>query len=117
VKRRRVVYLPVAQRDLLEVFECVRKDSPAAAAAWLVRIDKALRRLASFPRSGAVPKDPRLAARGYRMVIVGEHLAFYVVRPRFVEVRRVVRGRRRYEFLFTSRASLKAPSGGAILNQ
>jgi len=100
VKRRSVVYLPAAQRDLLEAFEYVRKDSPAAAAAWLQRVDKALGRLASFPHSGVVPKDRRLAARGYRMVVVGEHLAFYVVCPRTVEVRRVVHGRRRYEFLF-----------------
>lgn len=103
MKRRSVVYLPAAQRDLLEAFEYVRKDSPAAAAAWLQRVDEALGRLASFPRSGVVPKDSRLAARGYRMVVVGEHLAFYVVRPRTVEVRRVVHGRRRYEFLFKPR--------------
>lgn len=102
MKRRRVVYLPSAQRDLLEAFEYVCKDSPAAAAAWLQRIDKTLGRLASFPHSGAVPKDRRLAARGYRMVVVDEHLAFYVVRSRTVEVRRVVHGRRRYEFLLGS---------------
>ncbi len=100
MKRRRVVYLPAAQRDLLEAFEYVRKDSPAAAAAWLQRIDKVLGRLASFPRSGSVPRDPRLAARGYRIVVAGEHLAFYIVRSESVEVRRVVHGRRRYEFLF-----------------
>lgn len=102
MKRRRVVYLPAAKGDLLEAFEYVRKDSPAAAESWLARIDKALGRLASFPLSGVIPKDPRLAARGYRMVVIGEHLAFYVVLPETVEVRRVLHGRRRYEFLFTS---------------
>ena len=102
MKRRRLVYLPAAQRDLLEAFEYARKDNPAASAAWLERIDKALGRLASFPLSGVVPKDGRLAARGYRMVVIGEHLAFYVVLPETVEVRRVLHGRRRYGFLFTS---------------
>ncbi len=102
MKRRRVVYLPSAQRDLLEAFEYVRKDSPAAAATWLQRIDKALGRLASFPLSGPLPKDRRLAARGYRMVVIDEHLAFYIMRSRSVEVRRIVHGRRRYEFLLGS---------------
>lgn len=102
MKRRRVVYLPAAKGDLLEAFEYVRKDTPDAAELWLARIDKALGRLESFPQSGIVPKDRRLAALGYHMVVIGEHLAFYVVRPETVEVRRVLHGRRRYEFLFTS---------------
>lgn len=102
MKRRRVVYLPAAQRDLLEAFEYVRKDSPAAAKAWLQRVDKALGRLAAFPRSGSLPRDPRLAARGYRIVVIKEHLAFYVVLAQTIEVRRIVHGRRRYQFLFTS---------------
>lgn len=105
MKRRAVVYLPAAQRDLFEAFEYVRKDSPAAAAAWLQRVDKALGCLASFPRSGSVPKDRPLAARGYRMVVIDEHLAFYVVLAQTVEVRRIVHGRRRFDFLFKKRAA------------
>ena len=100
MKRRPVVYLPSAQRDLLEARDYIRKDSPASADAWLARIDAALARLGEFPKSGSVPKDPRLARLGYRVVVIGEHLAFYVVRPAAVEARRVVHGRRRYSFLF-----------------
>lgn len=99
--KRAVVYLPSAQRDLLEAFEYIRKDSPERAAAWLKRIDEALGHLSAFPRSGMVPKDPRLATRGYRMVVIDQHLAFYVVLPRCVEVRRILHGRRRYGFLIT----------------
>jgi toxin ParE1/3/4 len=100
LKRRPVVYLPSAQHDLLESLEYIRKDSPASAEAWLERIDKTLSRLGSCPLSGSVPKDRRLARLGYRMVVIGERLAFYVVRPRSVEIRRVVHGKRRYSFLF-----------------
>lgn len=102
MKRRPVVYLPAVQRDMLEAFGYIRKDSPTQAAAWLERVDKALGRLSAFPHSGSIPKDRRLAARGYRLVVIGEHLAFYVVRPRCVEVRRVLHGRRRYAFLLPS---------------
>jgi plasmid stabilization system protein ParE len=100
LRRRPVVYLPSAQRDLLESLEYIRKDSPSSAEPWLARIDKTLIRLGSFPFSGSVPKDVRLARLGYRMAAIGEHLAFYVVRPRSVEVRRAVHGKRRYSFLF-----------------
>ncbi|NNN06177.1 MAG: type II toxin-antitoxin system RelE/ParE family toxin [Elusimicrobia bacterium] len=99
MKRRPVVYLPSAQRDLLEAVEYIRQDNPSAAEKWLERVDKALSRLGSFPQSGALPKDPRLARLGYRMLVIGEHLAFYSARPRVVEIRRVLHGRRRYSFL------------------
>ena len=99
MKRRPVVYLPSAEADLVEAVDYIRRDSPAAAEAWLERTDKALSRLGSFPESGALPKDPRLAARGYRVLVIGEHLAFYTVRPSSVEVLRVLHGRRLYSFL------------------
>ena len=100
MRRRPVVYLPSAQNDLLEALEYIRKDSPSAVEAWLERAEKTLARLKSFPLSGPVPKDRRLARLGYRMLVIGEHLAFYVVRPRTVEIRRIVHGKRRYSFLF-----------------
>lgn len=99
MKPRPVVYLPAAEADLAATVEYIHRDDPSAAAAWLERVDKALSRLGSFPESGVVPKDARLAARGYRLVVIGEHLAFYIVRPKTVEIRRVLHGRRRYSFL------------------
>ncbi len=99
MKPRQVVYLPSAQRDLGEAAAYIRRDSPAAAAAWAEKVDKTLGRLGSFPESGVIPKDARLAAKGYRVVVLGEHLDFYVVRPTVVEIRRVIHGRRRYAFL------------------
>ncbi len=94
-----VVYLRRAQMDLIEAFKYIERDSPSSAESWIARIDRALGRLSSFPKSGAVPKDERLAALGYRMIVVGEYLAFYVLRRNRVEVRRVLQGKRRYSFL------------------
>ncbi|TBR24782.1 type II toxin-antitoxin system RelE/ParE family toxin [bacterium] len=99
MKRLPVVYLPSAQADLLDGAAYIRRDSPAAAADWLALVDSALSRLSAFPESGTRPKDERLAAKGYRLVVLGEHLAFYVVTPRCVQIRRVLHGKRRYEFL------------------
>ncbi len=99
MKRLRVVYLRSAQQDLADILRYIQRDSPGNAEQWIDRIDRALGRLSSFPNSGVVPKDERLEALGYRIVVVGEYLAFYVVCGRRVEVRRVFHGRRRYSFL------------------
>lgn len=100
MKRRPVVYGPAAQRDLLEAAAYIRRDSPASAAEWLERLDHTLDRLGSFPKSGVVPKDRRLAAKGYRVLVAGEFLVFYLIGPKSIEVRRVLHGKRRHSFLF-----------------
>ena len=99
MKKLAVVYLRRAQWDLVEAFKYIERDSPSRAKAWVDGVDRVLGRLASFPGSGAVPKDERLAALGYRVVVIGEHLAFYVLRRGKVEVRRVLHGKQRYLFL------------------
>lgn len=97
--KKSVVYLRRAQLDLFEIASYIRRDSPAEADRWLDRVERSLGRLASFPASGALPKDRRLTALGYRMVVIGEYLAFYIVRGNKVQIRRVLHGRRRYAFL------------------
>ncbi|MBI3299860.1 MAG: type II toxin-antitoxin system RelE/ParE family toxin [Elusimicrobia bacterium] len=99
MKRREVVYLARARRDLLEIRDYIKKDAPGRAVAWVERMDKALGRLADYPESGTVPRDERLAAKGYRVVVIGEYLAFYLPHKGRVEVRRVVHGKRRYGFI------------------
>ena len=99
MKKSAVVYLRTAQRDLLEIHRYLSDDSPAQAQAWVEKIDAALGRLAAFPESGMIPKDERLEALGYRIVVIGEYLAFYVIRGERVEIRRVLHGKRRYSFL------------------
>ncbi len=100
MSRKPVVYLERARRDLLEIRDYIKKDAPGRAKAWVDRIDHTLARLTEFPESGVLPKDERLAAKGYRIVPVGEYLAFYVEREGRIEIRRVMHGKRRYGFLF-----------------
>ena len=99
MKRFPVVYLRKAQRDLVEIAKYIEKDSPDQAKAWVDKIDHSLGRLEHYPKSGVVPKDGRLARIGYRMVVVGEYLVFYIFRRNKVEIRRILHGRQRYSFL------------------
>lgn len=96
----RILYLRRARADLLEISAYIRRDSPSEAEAWLERVDRSLARLGAYPRSGVVAKDRRLAALGYRMLVIGDYLAFYVIRRDAVQIRRVLHGKRRYSFLF-----------------
>lgn len=95
---REVRYLPAARRDLLEILDYIQKDNPAAATRFIDLVDERVSRLGRFPEMGREIKDERLRRLGYRMLVVENYLAF-VVRDDAVEIRRVIHGARRYEFL------------------
>ena len=95
----KVVYLPAAQDDLMEIIDYIKEDDPEAAAVLIKKIDRSISRLRSYPGSGMIPNDERLKLLGYRMLVIDNHLVFYVVKDKTVEIRRVIHGRRRYSFL------------------
>jgi toxin ParE1/3/4 len=92
-------YLSIAERDLLEIFQYIKKDNPAAAVSQLEKFDKAISQLASNPLLGVTPKDERLKKLGYRTLIVGKYLVFYIVKTDYVQIRRIIHGARQYSFL------------------
>lgn len=92
-------YLPPAERDLEDLFDYIRRDSPSRAAKFLSRIDRTVSRLARFPLSGAVPRDPYLKRKGYRILVVENYLVFYRQEREGVFIYRILHGKRRYEFV------------------
>ena len=97
----RIEYLPVAEKDLVDVFEYILSDNPSAATSFLDKVDESILKLEEFPYMGFVPKDTRLKYLGYRILIVENYLVFYVVHEieRLVEIRRILHGKRQYDFL------------------
>jgi plasmid stabilization system protein ParE len=98
--RYSVEYLPAAEQDLVDILDYIARDDPAAGRNFVDRIDQTIGRLSFFPNSGQRPREDRLRRRGYRVLVVGDYLVFYVIVSRRVEVRRVIHGARRYDFLF-----------------
>jgi len=94
-----IEYLPIAERDLIDIFDYIRRDNPSTAVNFIDRIDKTISQLESFPKMGSIPKDDRLSRKGYRMLIVGDYLVFYVFLDDIVEIRRILHGSRKYSFL------------------
>lgn len=98
-KKYEIFYLQTAERDLYEIFDYIKKDSPSAASSMLEKIDTAVSHLSINPELEVVPRDTRLRNLGYRMLIVEKYLVFYVVKEESVQIRRVIHGARKYEFL------------------
>lgn len=98
----RIEYLPTAEKDLIDIFEYILSDNPSAATSFLDQVDESILKLEDFPYMGVVPKDSRLKYLGYRILIVENYLVFYVVYEvdELVEIRRILHGKRQYNFLF-----------------
>jgi toxin ParE1/3/4 len=93
-------YLSTAQRDLVEIFAYIKKDRPEAASGLLRKFDKFIAHLAANPELGTIPKDERLKRLGYRVLVIDKYLVFYVLKHKTVQIRRVIHGARKYNFLF-----------------
>ena len=98
-KKFNIVYLPIAEQDLIEIVEYIMLDNPDAALSMLGRFDEAISVLEIFPLSGATPNDVRLQSLNYRILVVDSYLVFYVPFPGFVEIRRILHAKRKYDFL------------------
>lgn len=98
-KKYEIKYLPIAEKDLTEILEYIQLDNPIAAINFLEQIDNSISKLEDFPFMGKVPNDHRLEYLNYRVLIVESYLVFYVVQDNVVEIRRVLHGKRKYDFL------------------
>ncbi|MFZ5986249.1 MAG: type II toxin-antitoxin system RelE/ParE family toxin [Bacillota bacterium] len=94
-----IYYLPSATNDLEEIIDYIKLDSPKSAVNMLNLIDETISKLGDFPEIGVVPKNRRLKKLGYRILIIGNYLAFYVIKDDMIEIRRVLHGNRNYKFL------------------
>ena len=95
----KIEYLPTAQKDLTEILEYINEDNPTAALEFLDAIDSTISKLEDFPFLGHIPKDNRLKALGYRILVVNNYLVFYIVADNIVEIRRILHGKRKYDFI------------------
>ena len=98
-KKHKIKYLPIAQQDLIEIFDYIKEDNPSAVKSFIDKIDKSISKLESFPQVGVVPKDDRLEMLGYRMLVIDNYLVFYIIKENIVKIRRIIHGSRRYSFL------------------
>lgn len=96
-KKYKIKYLPKARQDLKEINDYIKIDDSKAALKLIDQIDSSISQLSDFPALGKVPKDQRLGMLNYRVLVVHNYLVFYVVKKDFIQVRRVIHGRRKFD--------------------
>ena len=92
----KVVYLPLAEDDILAAVEYIagRLDNPQAAESLLNELDQVAEQLALFPYSSELYYTDRPMRDELRKVPVKGYVLYYTVRDDTVEIRRLIHGRR-----------------------
>ncbi len=100
-KKYNINYLPIAGKDLIDIIEYIREDNPNAALNFKKKNEDTISKLENFPHMGATPKDSLLQFKGYCILVIQSYLVFYVVKENIseVEIRRIIHGKRKYNFL------------------
>ena len=90
---------PTARQDLLDVIGYLNTLSPDTALAYFDRLTGEIASLSVMPERCPRPRDLALAAKGYRYLVVGNYLVFFVVAGTVVQIRRILYARRDYKQL------------------
>jgi len=72
-------YLPIAQDDLISIYDWIAQDSPRRAMSFVEEIDTRIGVLVKSPFLGRIPRHPRLKEFGYRVLILDSYLVFYKI--------------------------------------
>lgn len=99
MEKYRLLIFPSAKQDLQDVVDYVNELSPDAAFKLYDEIVEGISSLSQMPERCPLLKSPVLRMKGYRVLIVHNYLVFYTVNDDRVVIRRILYGRRKYEFL------------------
>lgn len=96
----KVIFTDTAKSDLLDVARSLAEISKdkAFAVRFVRELQQETARLEQFPESGAVPRDRVLKSSGYRFLVYGDYLLFYLYEKEknAVYVMAVFNGKRDY---------------------
>ena len=93
----RVTRRPLAEADVLEIWDYIADDGIAAADRWVDRLDKQFQVLAMQPMMGRARDD---LAPGVRSFPFGRYVVFYLPLDGGIDVVRVLHGARDIDAAF-----------------
>lgn len=93
----RVTRRPLAEADIIEIWDYIADDSLAAADRWVDRLDEQFRLLAAQPMMGRARDE---LAPGVRSFPFGRYVVFYVPLDDGIDVVRVLHGARDIDAVF-----------------
>ena len=93
----------LAEIDLDEIYGyiCIKLFNDQAAIELVGSIENAINRLKELPFSRSSTPDKTLGKKGYRKLIIGNYIVFYLVdnMDRKVTIMRILHGARKYQDL------------------
>jgi toxin ParE1/3/4 len=92
----KVRFLPAAEDDLTEMIDYIAQDRPSAAVRLLERFQKSFDVLKENALIGKIVREEELSFSGYRYLIIGNYLVFYVIEESLVEIHRIIHSARDY---------------------
>lgn len=98
----KIVYLPLAETDILDAVEYIadKLDAPQAAVDLLAELDDTVEQLSMFPYAHQLYRTTRPMRDEIRQVAVKNYVLYYTVFQDTVEIRRFLHGRRDRSKLF-----------------
>jgi plasmid stabilization system protein ParE len=88
----RYIFSPEARQDLIDIWDYIAQDNPAAATRVVDAIEAAVKKLADMPRMGHQREE--LGNDALRVWCVHSHLIIYDPEHRPLRVVRIVSGHR-----------------------
>ncbi len=88
-----------AKMDLKDIVSYLNTLSSQAALRYYDLIVEKISSLAEMPERCPFVRDIALKAKGYRYLIVESYLVFFVIKADTVQIRRIIYGKRNYEWL------------------
>ncbi|MEQ1881287.1 MAG: type II toxin-antitoxin system RelE/ParE family toxin [Burkholderiales bacterium] len=88
---------PLAETDILEIWDYIADDSLTAADRWVDHLDEQFRVLATQPMMGRAREE---LAPGVRSFPFGRYVVFYVPLANGIDVVRVLHGARDIDAVF-----------------
>lgn len=75
-----VIFTDTAKSDLLDIARSLaeRTKDKTLAIRFVRELQQETKRLEQFPESGALPRDRVLKSSGYRFLVHGDYLLFYL---------------------------------------
>lgn len=92
----KVVYLPLAEEDILAAVDYISYtlDAPKAASDLLDELDRTVKQIAEFPYACELYRTERPTRDELRKMSVKGYVLYYAVFQTQVEIRRFLHGRR-----------------------
>jgi addiction module RelE/StbE family toxin len=88
-----------AKSDLKDIISYLNTLSPETAANYYDLIVEKISSLSEMPERCPHIRDITLRVKGYRYLIIESYIVFFVIKSDIVQIRRIIYGKRNYEWL------------------